>query len=407
MDHGAPSPNDAELLSTLAQEFRVLRRGWITALQKPNGGVRQIVSEVFRRLVARTMAQQLALAVEDATSPFQCALSTRSGCDVETMKQRLSDPLTGFVLEGLRNVDGGGDALQSVLWFTRTWEDEEGVNHEVFRVVHPQRASTFAEHYDAKVWGCLQRLLGMDGDRFTEDLARLPLSMGGLGLRSVRTSPAAHWASWVDSLPMIQKRHPAVVRLIVAQLSGNAEGPHFGGAIVSMGAPVGCQLCWCTSTRMGSSSQAKQLRIAFFQHGFVPRLTDTQQAMVRSHSGPMAGVPLVAFPTSPLFRFDASAFRALLLCCACRVAVHSTPLARGFRGAGSQGPLLWRVRRLRLASAGKQVAGLFSTSESVTWIRLHGVHRIRGDLKWFNWRLTVRVDGVAVARARRRKDHVP
>ena len=35
--------------------------------------------------------------------------------------------------------------------------------------------------------------------------------------------------------------------------------------------------------------------------------------MIRSQSGPMAGVPLLAFPTSPLFRFDASAFRALLL----------------------------------------------------------------------------------------------
>ena len=34
----------------------------------------------------------------------------------------------------------------------------------------------------------------------------------------------------------------------------------------------------------------------FFRHGFAPRLTDTQQAMVRSQSGPMAGVPLLAFP---------------------------------------------------------------------------------------------------------------
>ena len=80
----------------------------------------------------------------------------------------------------------------------------------------------------------MQSLLGIDGDPLTEDLARLPLSMGGLGLRSaVRTSPAAHWASWADSLPMIQKRHPAVARLIVAQLSGSAEGLHLSGATVS------------------------------------------------------------------------------------------------------------------------------------------------------------------------------
>ena len=35
----------------------------------------------IRRLVARTMAQQLQKAVEVATAPFQCALSTKAGCE--------------------------------------------------------------------------------------------------------------------------------------------------------------------------------------------------------------------------------------------------------------------------------------------------------------------------------------
>ena len=39
-----------------------------------------VVGEVIRRLVARTIAQQLGPAVEAATSPFQFALSTKSGC---------------------------------------------------------------------------------------------------------------------------------------------------------------------------------------------------------------------------------------------------------------------------------------------------------------------------------------
>ena len=48
-----------------------LRMGRVTALQKPNGSVCGIVaSDVFRRLVARTMAQQLRPAIERATSPF-------------------------------------------------------------------------------------------------------------------------------------------------------------------------------------------------------------------------------------------------------------------------------------------------------------------------------------------------
>ena len=37
--------------------------------------------DIFRRLTARTMAQQLSKVVEAATSPFQCAFSTRAGCE--------------------------------------------------------------------------------------------------------------------------------------------------------------------------------------------------------------------------------------------------------------------------------------------------------------------------------------
>ena len=48
----------------------------MTALQKNGGGVRGIVAgEVVRRLVARTIAQQLGQAVEAATAPFQYALN--------------------------------------------------------------------------------------------------------------------------------------------------------------------------------------------------------------------------------------------------------------------------------------------------------------------------------------------
>ena len=41
-------------------------------------------------------------------------------------------------------------------------------------------------------------------DQQTRDLASLPCRLGGLGLRSAtRGAPAAHWASWADSLPMV------------------------------------------------------------------------------------------------------------------------------------------------------------------------------------------------------------
>ena len=93
------------------------------------------------------MAQQLALAVEDATSPFQYALSTQSGCEcIAHAVQAMTDvdgtatilSIDGVMLEALRNVDGGGDALPFVSQFygsssTYVWEDEEGVNHEVLQ----------------------------------------------------------------------------------------------------------------------------------------------------------------------------------------------------------------------------------------------------------------------------------
>ena len=58
----------------------VIRLGRLTALQKPNGGVRgTVVGDIIRRLVATTIAQQFSSVVEQATAPFQYALSTKAG----------------------------------------------------------------------------------------------------------------------------------------------------------------------------------------------------------------------------------------------------------------------------------------------------------------------------------------
>ena len=54
--------------------------GRVTALRKPNGKIRGIViGDILRRLVARTISQQVALAVEEATAPCQFAVSTKGG----------------------------------------------------------------------------------------------------------------------------------------------------------------------------------------------------------------------------------------------------------------------------------------------------------------------------------------
>ena len=59
----------------------IIRMGRLTVLSKPDGGVRGIVAgDVVRRLVARTMSQQVSPAVERATNPYQYAM-TRAGCE--------------------------------------------------------------------------------------------------------------------------------------------------------------------------------------------------------------------------------------------------------------------------------------------------------------------------------------
>ena len=115
------------------------RLGRMTALRKPSGGMRGIVvGDVFRRLVARTLAQQFAKRVESATAPFQYALC------VSHALQSLTD-LDGVgafdlvsrkaTLEGLLNMEGGDSLLPFARQFygspsTFLWEDEMGtVNH--------------------------------------------------------------------------------------------------------------------------------------------------------------------------------------------------------------------------------------------------------------------------------------
>ena len=87
--------NDAESLCQVAEllcrghipseVLSVIRMGRLTALQKPTEGVRGIVAgDILRRLVSRTVAQQIKQQVERATAPFQYALSTRAGCGMHS-----------------------------------------------------------------------------------------------------------------------------------------------------------------------------------------------------------------------------------------------------------------------------------------------------------------------------------
>ena len=57
------------------------------------------------------------------------------------------------------------------------------------------------------------------------------LSLGGLGLRSAaRTRESAYWASWADTLSMVQARHPSVAELMVYHLEGESWSPSLRAA---------------------------------------------------------------------------------------------------------------------------------------------------------------------------------
>ena len=108
----------------------------------------------MRRLVARTMAKALGTKFQDATAPYQHALTTRSGCEsVAHVLQGLNREATvmsvdgvgafdlisrSAMLTGLRDAPGCDSALPFVLQFygrpsKYVWEDEQGEVHEVFQ----------------------------------------------------------------------------------------------------------------------------------------------------------------------------------------------------------------------------------------------------------------------------------
>ena len=91
------------------------------------------------------------------------------------------------------------------------------------RCVDPAAVEGFARRHDQDMMECLSSILHtnfVDWSDEARDIATLPMSLGGLGVRSaVRTSRPAHWASWADCLAMVQERHPDVASLLVSQLA--------------------------------------------------------------------------------------------------------------------------------------------------------------------------------------------
>ena len=136
--------------------IEAIRLGRMTALSKTEGGVRGIVvGDILRRLVARTMAKQIAKKVEETKAPFQYALTTKAGCEcVAHILQTLTElnqettiiSIDGVgaydlisrnaMMEGLLRMEDGDQILPFVRMFygnpsTHWWEDEMGVTQNI------------------------------------------------------------------------------------------------------------------------------------------------------------------------------------------------------------------------------------------------------------------------------------
>ena len=190
------------------------------------------------------------------------------------------------------------------------------------RVVRPDLARHFAQAHDEGLWGCLCAIVSVGKDQcdpLARDAASLPLSMGGLGLRSaVRTSNSAFWASWAGSLPMVRERHLEVADMIIDALQSDPATP-IPSAIAEAGRAVQVgdfvPPSWASlshgarpppreldelepgCSRKGWQHEATSRTEMMHRDTWLkPRLTDNERAMLRSQSGPGSGLELPTVP---------------------------------------------------------------------------------------------------------------
>ena len=194
-------------------------------------------------------------------------------------------------------------------------------NHAL-RTVPPPDISLYAQAHDAAMWATLLELLGGACDTteavlLARVVASLPAALGGLGLQSAsRLAPAAYWAAWADSLPVIQARFRdmaaqlqrhlgdddarclahanAARRLLITEGWGDCPNWHdiTGGLLAAPHAEAGLG-----DWPHGWQFHASRTRNLYYRDRvLLPTLPPDHRALLRSQSGPHAGSWLAAIP---------------------------------------------------------------------------------------------------------------
>ena len=199
-------------------------------------------------------------------------------------------------------------------------------------------ALEYASLHDERMWSCLCQLLDISPtlcDNVAKQCAKLPLVLGGVGLRSaVRTRVLAHWASWADCLPMVKDRHPEVAASMVAGLQRaetTASLRAMAHAVEELARIPGFEPPSWEALADGARPLPREpdqfepggqragwqhegsarLEEAFREYLFAV-MTDSENALVRSQGGPGAGAAFSACPTCAITRVDPHLLRTLL-----------------------------------------------------------------------------------------------
>ena len=161
----------------------------------------------------------------------------------------------------------------------------------------------------------------------------LPMALGGLGLSSAERSRwPAFWSSWADTLPMTKERHPEVAEVIVHHLERGGTSPCLDSArraAVVLDGVDGFQVpSWSDVASglrppvIGDEDREPGVPRQGWQHAAAScveadfraatLMNPVERTLLRSQSGPCAGVPFTTCPSSPFTRIDSALFRVLL-----------------------------------------------------------------------------------------------
>ena len=218
-------------------------------------------------------------------------------------------------------------------------------NH-MLRLLPPTASEEYAISHDAAVWQALCELLAQERlkesagplAQRTRHLATLPGRMGGLGLHSAaRSAHGAYWASWIDALPVMSARAPAMVARIVGALRDEASQPpeclaearDAAARLIGEGLedpPTWEQALQGAHPPKGQGTVEEPgigfhgwqyhaccaTYTTFSQHHFQPSLGPRHRALLHSQSGPLAARAFTALPTMPATRSRPERFQVIL-----------------------------------------------------------------------------------------------